>query len=316
MSQFENHPLHPGNGTPLFIAAGVLKDLSDLQPFMTITDPLTAPLLVLGTHVEPIWAGNAKPGETNFVYYPGGTAGNAIGLKSGGVEAIRGLKTSIHILGGLGVKTAVSVSNLPHEAAAAVIPKLAYEAALTGATAVEANLGCPNGKKEDGSLHPPTCNNVDASEEVIDATRRMIGGDICFGIKDGPHVTSLEAPMDTATIAGLAEATKHKIDYICGINTIGNQPFPEISCTGGRGGMSGPIVAPIARKHLQLWQEFAPEVPYLSCGGVDKHNAGSEINDRLAMGALLVGGAQEFYRAADPYRLSLAWTAAYINQRN
>ncbi len=312
MSNFENHPLHPGEGTPIFIAAGVLKEPAQLEPFLAIEDPLAAPLLQIGGFTLTEWPGNAKAGDDDFVYYPDKRmAGNARGLPNKGKEGILSLKPVIAQLTRAGIKTVVQVTNLPHEKPLDVIPELVDIAASVEPTAVEVNLSCPNGKKPDGSLHPPLSSDAEASGEVMLESRRRVGDGVVLGAKDSPHVTSLGEWVNFHEVEALSEALRGNIDFVTGINTIGNQLFPEITCTDGKGGMSGPIVAATAKDHLIMWNTCAPDVPYLSTGGVDSNNAASQIPSRLNFpNVIRVGGAQEFYRAAHPVQLAAQWAIA------
>lgn len=313
MSEFESHPLYPGEGIPLFIAAGILKEPAQLEPFYGIEDSLVVPVLTLGSFTISEWAGNAAYGGENFVYYDElGMAGNALGLPNPGEQGIVALKDPIKRLADLGIKTIISVTNLPQEKLLDVIPRLVETAAECQPTAIEVNLSCPNGKKPDGTFHSPTCNDDEASGEVMEAARHAVGDEICLGAKDSPHVTSLEDEMDELVIERLAVAIVPYIDFLTGINTIGNQPFPEITCAGGRGGMSGPIVAPVAKQWLKYWTKHVPDLAKLSCGGVDSINAQIEIPERLEIGAMLVGGNQEFYRASQLKSLTNRWVQEYV----
>jgi dihydroorotate dehydrogenase len=314
---FENHPLYPGESVPLFISAGVLKYPAQVEPFMEVEDVSVVPALNFGSFTLPEWSGNAKAGQTDFIYYPHiKAAGNAIGLRNPGEPGLRDLKRTIKRLGERGITTITSVTNLPHEKPIDVIPELVAIAADNEPTAVEINLSCPNGKKPDGSFHPQLCYDADASGEVLEAARDRVGRDICLGVKDAPHTSSLEEDVDSESISRLAFRIRDLVDFVTGINTIGNQPFPEIDCAGGRGGMSGPVVAPVAKQHLKIWREVAPDLAYLSCGGVESSNAESEIAERLGMDALRVGGAQEFYRARQPHRLAIDWAIKFAQTVN
>lgn len=305
---FSDHPLHPGESVPLFIAAGVLKEPAQLVPFLSVEDPKTVPVLTLGSFTLNEWAGNAEPGETDFVYYEDRQkAGNARGLPNPGIEGIVRLQEPIKVLGQLGIKTIISITNLPHEDPLAVIPDLAYAAAEVRPTAIEVNLSCPNGLAPDGSLHEPVCYNPEASGLLMERARDAVGRSVWMGIKDSPHVNSLEDRVDIDGVAELINAVRDYIDFITGINTIPGQAFPEIECAGGKGGMSGPVVADIAKQHLRVCRMLAPELATLSCGGVSSVNSETEIKERLDMGALLVGGAQEPYRMADPAQLAMRW---------
>jgi dihydroorotate dehydrogenase len=310
MLSFESHPLHPGKGVPIFIAAGVLKEPAQLKPFVAIEDPEAAPILTLGGFSLSEWCGNANPGETDFVY-SNGVAGNARNLPNPGREGILALKEPIAALTKLGIKTIVQVTNLPHERPLDVVKELVLTAAEVNPTAIEFNLSCPNGVRPDGSFHPPTCNDADLSGEILEAARQEIGYEICFGAKDSPHVMSLEDEIDEAAIASLASASSPYVDFVTGINTIGNQPFPGIVT--GRGGMSGPVVVEVAHQHQELWLKYAPDTAYLSCGGVDTSNADVEIHARTSRGALRVGGAQEFYRARNPLDIAANWAIKWAS---
>ncbi|HSX44820.1 MAG TPA: hypothetical protein VLF39_01750 [Candidatus Saccharimonadales bacterium] len=313
MANFENHPLYPGAGVPFFIAAGVLKEAAHFEPFMDIKDPLVVPALTSGGWTQPNWAGNATNKDPiDFVYYSDKKmAGNARGLPGSGLEGMRKLSEPIKRLSDRGIKTIIQVTNLPHETPTKVIPMLVEEAMAQNPTAVEVNLSCPNGLKEDGSFHPPTCNNPEVSAEVMSASRNRVGEEVCLGAKDSPHVTSLEDQVDEAGVTDLIIATSPYVDFFTGINTIGAQPFPEIKCAGGKGGMSGPVVAPIAREWLKIARAVADErIPILSCGGIDSENIATELPLRQELGAMLVGGAQEWYRSARPDLLAERWAQA------
>jgi dihydroorotate dehydrogenase len=310
MASFETHPLHPGLGVPLFIAAGVLKEPWQIEAFFNADDPNLVPLLSLGTFTYPVSPGNASTKHpTDFVYYEKQKmAGNARGLPGGGIEAMRALNPSIRILNEIGIRSVVSITNLPSERAMDVIPYLVEEAAALEPTAIEVNLSCPNGLKPDGSLHAPLCNDADATGEVMQAARERVGPEVCLGGKDSPHVRSIGDVVYEEEVARLISAINPNVNFLTGINTIGNQDFPEITSTGGRGGMSGPIVAGVARSWLRIARAHAAEnVAILSCGGVDAANLVTELQFRQGSGALLVGGAQEFYRSGQPHVTAQNW---------
>ncbi len=310
MASFENHPLAVGDRVPYFIAAGVLKEPRQLEPFIQTEDPSLLPLLTLGTFTWPVSPGNASDEHpVDFIYYDDlQMAGNARGLPGGGVEAMRALRPTIRSLSEIGAKTVVSVTNLPHEKAIDVIPNLVEEAAALEPTAIEVNLSCPNGRKPDGSLHEPVCNNSEASAEVMGASRERLGPGICLGAKDAPHVTSVRERVNVPAVSRLIVAINPLINFLTGINTIGGQPFPEITSTGGKGGMSGPVVVDIAHQWLHAARaNAAPHVAILSCGGVDSRNLAVELPLRQKLGALLVGGNQEFYRSAQPHVVAQQW---------
>jgi dihydroorotate dehydrogenase len=309
MATLETHPLDAGNNNPFFVSAGVIKTPGQLEPFIQLEDLDNAPCaLTIGSFVWQKWAGNATSEHPMVnVHYPDrDTYGNAIGLQSEGVEGLREFKEPIRRLAETGIKTIINITNLPHEDPMDVIPRLVLAAAELNPTAIEINLSCPNGKRPDGSLHPPVCNIPEVSAAVMAIARETVGNDVCLGAKDSPHVNSLAEEVDEGAVQSLVLSIREYIDFLTGINTIGNQYFPEISSTGGRGGMSGPIVAGVAKQHLVYSKRYAPDLPYLSVGGVEAKNVAIELPNRRALGALLVGGTQEFKRHCDDLRGSTA----------
>ena len=311
MSHQEKHPLDPGEGSRIFIAAGVLKHPGQLTPFFDITDPEAAPTITLGSEIFNGWGGNAaKNGGLDFCYDAElGIAGNCRGLPGEGIEGLRGFHEPVRRLRDLGFKVIFSISNLPSERPIDVIPELAEKVVeIVRPTAIEVNLSCPNGMLDDGSFHPPVCNNAKASGELMQATRSRVGADQCLGIKDSAHVPTLRYNANVIEIMHLVRDTSPYIDFATGINTIAEQPFPELTAGGGRGGMSGPIIADVARDWLENWRYYAPSrIAILSCGGVDSNNVAEELPLRVSKGALLVGGAQEFYRSGKPHELAARW---------
>lgn len=308
MVNFENHPLHPGEAIPLFISAGPLKETAQAKQFLEVPDPRLVPLLTWGGFTLPWNAGN---GEPDFEYDPvRKAAGNSRGLPNGGVEAIKALKEPIKALTERGIKTIIQVTNLPSENPLDVIPLLVEVAADSRPTAVEINFACPNGMMPDGSFHPPTYRDPDTCGEILEISREAVGG-ITLLAKDGPHTNDPFVMPDPDTVYDFVNATRDWIDGVVGINTIAAQKFAGLTKTGGKGGMSGPIVADVAKHHSRLWGEFAPEVPYLATGGIDSGNAETEIPERLAEPNIMrVGGTQEFYRSRNMANLAARWAIA------
>ncbi|HET6924484.1 MAG TPA: hypothetical protein VFH39_01470, partial [Candidatus Saccharimonadales bacterium] len=276
------------------------------------------PVIVSGGWTWEEWQGNATAQHpVDFAYY--GTekkAGNARGLPNSGREGLRQLGPMIRRLKEQGIKTGIQITNLPFERPADVIPQLAELAAEQEPAFVEVNLSCPNGKRPDGGLEPALSENAEACGEVMGLAYEKIGGAVLLGAKDSPHVASPRGMIDHQKVFDVVGAVKPYIDFLTGTNTIGNQDFSELTCADGKGGMSGPAIAPVARDWLMVAREaLSPDIPILSCGGIDSENVAKETRERQILGALLVGGAQEFYRKR-PVQVALQWAERWLLSDN
>jgi dihydroorotate dehydrogenase len=298
--------LVPQDRLPVFVGAGVVKEKAQVE---RLAPEETIAALILGSYTQNEHGGNDNNGQFNVFWWdePTRAAYNSIGLRNPGKEnASRFLPEALKIAEAAGQLAIVSVTTLKGEDPEVVLPELAEWALQMGAPAVEFNGSCPN---LDPS-HPLLCNDTDKVAEVIANTRERVGHGAIIGFK----VSDL--PAET-----IAEYAGLQFDFYDTVNTKGNQPSPVNPATGrpaievnnGLAGQSGPIIRELARENLLRWRHMISESgdgeDILSIGGV---GGGFEVYDRVHnLGALMVGGAQEFYRASDPRQVGQSWAMQY-----
>jgi len=297
----------PQDRLPIFVSAGVVKEPAQIERLIP-NEAIAAQ--VLGSYTWNEHDGNDQNGRHNTFYYDAQAraAYNSIGLKNPGKEnAGRYLPEVIKKMKAAGQLAIISVTTLKGEDPKVVIPRMVEWAVEMDADGVEVNGSCPNLDKD----HPLLCDDADATEEMGHNTRSLVGYDFAFGYK----VSDL--PYDTAE----SIIRMRLFDFITTMNTKGNQLSPTNPDTGkpyievndGYAGQSGPIIRGLARENLLKWVDVirveGSDEDILSVGGVPN---GYEVYDRIAnMGALMVGGAQEFYRAKDPRDVAYRWALGY-----
>ncbi len=210
---------------------------------------------------------------------------NAIGLANPGAEDEVALLAQ--------AKTALA----PHRAAliASIFagpPAEFGTVAATIATArpdlIEVNISCPNVHSEFGE---PYAADPQAAAEVTGYVKAAVAP---FGI---PVIVKL-AP-NVPSIARIARAVVEAgADALCVINTM---PGMLIDAESGQailanrsGGLSGPMLKPIALKCVYDVYRACPNVPIIGTGGV---NSGQDVIEMIMAGATVVGiGSAIYYR--------------------
>lgn len=213
---------------------------------------------------------------------------NAIGLANPGAEAEVALLAQ--------AKAAVA----PHQAAliASIFagpPAEFGTVAATVATArpdlIEVNISCPNVHSEFGE---PYAADPHAAAEVTGYVKAAVAP---FGIpvivKLAPNVPSVGRIARAVVEAGA--------DALCVINTM---PGLLIDAESGQailanrsGGLSGPMLKPIALKCVYDVYRACPGVPIIGTGGV---NSGQDVIEMIMAGATTVGiGSAIYYRGVE-----------------
>jgi len=302
--------LVPKDRLPVYVGAGVVKEKTQIEH---LAPEETIGALVLGSYTQNEHAGNDADGHYNVFWWDKEqeAAYNSIGLRNPGSKNASGfLPEAIKVMEAAGQLAIISVTTLKGEDPKVVLPEMAEWALEMGAQAVEFNGSCPNLDPQ----HPLLCYDVDEMLGVVVAVRQRVGYAPVLGVK----VSDL--PYDT-----VEDYIGMDLDFYDVINTKGNQPSPINPATGrpaievneGLAGQSGPIIHGLARENLLKWKDILrrhqrDKIDILSIGGVDD---GYEVYDRIHnMGALMVGGAQEFYRAKDPREVAQRWALQYAER--
>jgi dihydroorotate dehydrogenase (NAD+) catalytic subunit len=234
--------------TPVFTASGCAssgRELAQFFPLTSIGAVVTKSVMLKPRMGRP----TPRMAET-----PSGML-NSIGLQGPGIDAF--LEHDVPWLLEKGARVIVSIAGETVEEYATLARRLR---AVTGLSAVEVNISCPN-VEDRGAVF--AC-NADASYAAVEGVRRTLGGILPIIVKLSPDVTdivSIARSVISAGADGLA-----LINTLLGmvINTETMRPH-----LGGKtGGLSGPAIRPIAvRAIYQVHQEF-PKVPILGMGGV------------------------------------------------
>ncbi len=307
MRNLEDHPLLPDNRVPIFISAGVFKEPAQLEYFEGVIDPSIVPTITLGGFSYHSRRDNTH--EDFFYNSERGLAQNIRRFPNPGKDGLLKMKDSIKRLTDKSIRTIVQVVYLPDENPVEILPLMTEIASEVEPTVIEVNLSCRNNLDSNGIPHEPICNAPKLSGEIMGLCRDRVGPEVSLSVKDSSHAVS-PCEIDEEQLQEFLTEIRLSVDGITGINTVEPRLFENDGAIEERGGVSGPIIVSLARKHLQICRQVAPELAYLSVGGVDRSNAHTEIPYRLTNGAVLVGGAQEFYRASNPQELAIDWAIA------
>lgn len=153
---------------------------------------------------------------------------------------------------------------------------------------IEVNISCPNVHSEFGE---PYAADAQAAAEVTGYVKQAVAAaGIPVIVKLAPNVPSI-ARIARAVVAAGADA-------LCVINTM---PGLLIDAESGQailanrsGGLSGPMLKPIALKCVYDVYRACPGVPIIGTGGV---NSGQDVIEMIMAGATTVGiGSAIYYR--------------------
>lgn len=227
---------------------------------------------------------------------------NAIGLANPGAEAEVALLTQ--------AKAALA----PHNAALiasifagppAEFGTVAAIVAQAQPTFIEVNISCPNVHSDFGE---PYAGDANAAAEVTGHVKRAVAA---YGI---PVIVKL-AP-NVSSIARIARAVVQAgADALCVVNTM---PGLLIDAESGQailanrsGGLSGPMLKPIALKCVYDVYRACPGVPIIGTGGV---STGQDVIEMIMAGATVVGiGSALYYRGASALRAIKAELEAWLD---
>jgi len=230
---------------------------------------------------------------------------NAIGLANPGAEAeVALLAQAKTALAPHGTALIASIFAGPPEEFGSVAATIAQ----AQPDFIEVNISCPNVHSDFGE---PYAGDPEAAAEV---TRQVKQAVATYGIpvivKLAPNVSSIVRIARAVVQAGA--------DALCVVNTM---PGMAIDAESGQailanrsGGLSGPMLKPIALKCVYDIYRACPGVPIIGTGGV---STGVDVIEMIMAGATTVGvGSAIYYRGADALQQIKAEMLDWLEQHN
>jgi len=173
---------------------------------------------------------------------------------------------------------------------------------------IEVNISCPNVHSDFGE---PYAGDPQAAATVTDQVKQAVATyGIPVIIKLAPNVPSVARIARAVVEAGA--------DALCVVNTM---PGLLIDAESGQailanrsGGLSGPMLKPIALKCVYDVYRACPGVPIIGTGGV---TTGQDVIEMIMAGATAVGiGSAIYYRGATALRQIKAEMLNWLEQHN
>jgi dihydroorotate dehydrogenase (NAD+) catalytic subunit len=250
---------------PIFTASGCASSGQELSQFFPLTE--------LGAIVTKSIMTKPRAGRNTprMAETPSGML-NSIGLQGPGIDAF--LENDIPWLVDQKVKVIVSIAGETVEEYGVLARRLR---AVSGISAVEVNISCPNVENR-GQVF--ACHS-DTSVAVIEAVRRNIGGELPIVAKLSPDVTDIVEIAKSVINAG--------VDGLALINTLLgmvidiNSMKPKLA--GKTGGLSGPAIRPVAVRAIYQVHQVFPNIPIVGMGGV---STGRDALELILAGASAV----------------------------
>ena len=233
---------------PIFTASGCASSGQELSQFF--------PLSSLGAVVTKSIMTKPRTGRATprMAETPSGML-NSIGLQGPGIDTF--LEKDIPWLIEQQAKIIISIAGETVDEYGVLARRLR---ALSGISAVEVNISCPNveNRGQVFACHP------DTAVAVIESVRRNIGGELPIIAKLSPDVTDIveiASAVINAGVAGLA-----LINTLLGMVIDTNSMRPKLA--GKTGGLSGPAIRPVAVRAIYQVHQAFPNTPIVGMGGV------------------------------------------------
>ena len=250
---------------PIFTASGCASSGQELSQFFPLTD--------LGAIVTKSIMTKPRTGRNTprMAETPSGML-NSIGLQGPGIDAF--LENDVPWLVDQKVKVIVSIAGETVEEYGVLSRRLR---AVSGISAVEVNISCPNveNRGQVFACHP------DTSVAVIEAVRRNIGGELPIVAKLSPDVTDIVEIAESVINAGVDGLAL--INTLLGMAIDVNTMKPKLA--GKTGGLSGPAIRPVAVRAIYQVHQAFPNIPIVGMGGV---STGRDALELILAGASAV----------------------------
>ena len=233
---------------PIFTASGCASSGQELSQFF--------PLSSLGAVVTKSIMTKPRTGRATprMAETPSGML-NSIGLQGPGIDTF--LEKDIPWLIEQQARIIISIAGETVDEYGVLARRLR---ALSGISAVEVNISCPNveNRGQVFACHP------DTAVAVIESVRRNIGGELPIIAKLSPDVTDIveiASAVINAGVDGLA-----LINTLLGMVIDTNSMRPKLA--GKTGGLSGPAIRPVAVRAIYQVHQAYPNTPIVGMGGV------------------------------------------------
>jgi len=248
---------------PIFTASGCASSGQELSQFFPISE--IGAVVTKSIMTKPR-TGRATP---RMAETPSGML-NSIGLQGPGIDAF--LENDIPWLLANSAKVIVSIAGETVDEYGVLARRLR---AVSGISAVEVNISCPNveNRGQVFACHP------ESAVAVIESVRRNIGGELPIVAKLSPDVTNIVEIAQSVINVG--------VDGLALINTLlgmvidTNTMKPKLA--GKTGGLSGPAIRPVAVRAIYQVHQAFPQTPIVGMGGVS--------NGRDAFEMILAGAS-------------------------
>jgi len=230
------------------------------------------------------WPGNPAP---RIHMTPSGML-NSVGLQGPGVEAW--IQSSLPRCESAGVRVVASIwgrTVAEYESAARALASVGARIA-----AVEVNLSCPNLEGRAGIIaHDPSLSGM-----VIDAVVRASA--VPVWAKLSPNTDRIVEVAVTVHDAGAASLTLVNTVLGMQLDPFSGQP----SLGGGGGGLSGPVIHPVAVRAVHDVRTALPRVDIVGVGGIA---SGADALEMMRAGATAVQiGTATFLDPGAPWRIA------------
>lgn len=233
---------------PIFTASGCASSGQELSQFFPISE--IGAVVTKSIMTKPR-TGRATP---RMAETPSGML-NSIGLQGPGIDAF--LENDIPWLLANSAKVIVSIAGETVDEYGVLARRLR---AVSGISAVEVNISCPNveNRGQVFACHP------ESAVAVIESVRRNIGGELPIVAKLSPDVTNIVEIAQSVINVG--------VDGLALINTLlgmvidTNTMKPKLA--GKTGGLSGPAIRPVAVRAIYQVHQAFPQTPIVGMGGV------------------------------------------------
>ena len=248
---------------PIFTASGCASSGQELSQFFPISE--IGAVVTKSIMTKPR-TGRATP---RMAETPSGML-NSIGLQGPGIDAF--LENDIPWLLANSAKVIVSIAGETVDEYGVLARRLR---AVSGISAVEVNISCPNveNRGQVFACHP------ESAVAVIESVRRNIGGELPIVAKLSPDVTNIVEIAQSVINVG--------VDGLALINTLLGMVIdtstmkPKLA--GKTGGLSGPAIRPVAVRAIYQVHQAFPQTPIVGMGGVS--------NGRDAFEMILAGAS-------------------------